>query len=231
MARLSRLVLPGLPHHVTQRGNRRAQTFFNDGDYALYRDLVAEAAKKAGSEIWAYCLMPNHVHIIVVPSHEDGLRRTFAEVHRRYTGFINARNRWTGHLWQGRFGAVVMDEAHLAHAVRYVSLNPVRARMVSSAAEWRWSSVAAHLAGKDDGLVKVAPVLERYDDFAAFLGEPTDDSTFFAHLRQSETSGRPLGDSGWISDLEKRTGRILAARKRGPKPKQSEISAFSKLTP
>ena len=170
MARLSRLVLPGLPHHVTQRGNRRAQTFFNDGDYALYRDLLADAAKKAGSDIWAYCLMPNHVHIIVVPSHEDGLRQTFAEVHRRYTGFINARNRWTGHLWQGRFGTVVMDEAHLAHAVRYVSLNPVRARLVSSAAEWRWSSAAAHLAGKDDGLVKVAPVLERYGDFAAFLG-------------------------------------------------------------
>src|SRR5438067_9129101 len=103
MARLARLVLPGLPHHVTQRGNRRQQTFFEDGDYALYRDLLAEAARKAGTGVWSYCLMPNHVHVIVVPEDEDGLRRTFADAHRRYTGFINARQRWTGHLWQGRY--------------------------------------------------------------------------------------------------------------------------------
>lgn len=105
MARLPRLVLPGYPYHVTQRGNRRQQTFFEDGDYALYRDLLAEAAGRAGTQVWCYCLMPNHVHLIVVPSAEDGLRRTFADAHRRYAGFINACHRWTGHLWQGRFGA------------------------------------------------------------------------------------------------------------------------------
>jgi putative transposase len=108
MARLPRLVLPGYPYHVTQRGNRRLQTFFGDEDYALYRELLAEAADKARAEIWCYCLMPNHVHMIVVPADEDGLRRTFADAHRRYTGFINARHRWTGHLWQGRFGAELM---------------------------------------------------------------------------------------------------------------------------
>ena len=133
MARLARLVVPGLPHHVTQRGNRRAPTFFEEGDYALYRDMLAEAAGKAHTEIWAYCLMPNHVHVILVPSDEDGLRRTFADLHRRYTGFVNARARTTGHLWQGRYGSVVMDEAHLHNAIRYVSLNPVRARLVKRA--------------------------------------------------------------------------------------------------
>jgi putative transposase len=133
----ARVVLPGCPHHVTQRGNRRGPTFFEDADYALYCGLLGAAAAKAEAEIWCYCLMPNHVHVIVVPSDEDGLRRTFADAHRRYTGFINARQRWTGHLWQGRFGAVVMAEAHLANAVRYVSLNPVRARLVGQAAEWR----------------------------------------------------------------------------------------------
>ena len=137
MARLPRIVLPGIPHHVTQRGNRREKTFFEDGDYALYRELLAAATARAGSAIWAYCLMPNHVHLIVVPHHEDGLRQTFADAHRRYTGFINARHGWTGHLWQGRFGAVLMDEAHLASAVRYVSLNPVRARLVERAEAWR----------------------------------------------------------------------------------------------
>ena len=119
MARLSRLVVPGLPHHVTQRGNRRARTFFDDGDYVLYRDLLGDAARKAEAEIWAYCLMPNHVHIVIVPADEDGLRRTLADAHRRYRGYVNARLRVTGHLWQGRFGSVVMDEAHLGHAVRY----------------------------------------------------------------------------------------------------------------
>ena len=107
----------------------------SNSDYLLYQDLLAEAARKAGAEIWAYCLMPNHIHVIIVPSDEDELRRTFADAHRRYTGYINARMRVTGHLWQGRFGSVVMDEEHLANAVRYVSLNPVRAKLVKRAEE------------------------------------------------------------------------------------------------
>src|SRR5438309_9571212 len=157
MARIARVVVPGLPHHVTQRGNRRERTFFEEGEYAFYRALLAAAARKAGAEVWAYCLMPNHVHLIVVPSDEDGLRKTFADAHRRYTGLINARHHWTGHLWQGRFGAVAMDEAHLMAAAGYVALNPVRAGLVDRAEDWPWSSVGAHLAGRDDAPVTVAP--------------------------------------------------------------------------
>ena len=234
MVRLPRLVIPGVPYHVTQRGNRRERTFFEDADYALYRDLLAQSAEKAGAEIWCYCLMPNHVHVIVVPSDEDGLRRTFAETHRRYTGFVNARARWTGHLWQGRFGAVAMDEDHLFNAVRYVSLNPVRARLVERAEDWRWSIVGAHLAGKDDGLVRVAPVLERYGDFSAFLAQPGDDEAAWRRLRTSETSGRPLGSDAWLAALETRTGRKLRPQKRGPKPRDKAtgtLSLFSKLAP
>ena len=219
MARLPRLVLPGIPYHVTQRGNRRQQTFFEDGDYALYRDLLAEAAERAGAEVWCYCLMPNHVHLIVVPADEDGLRRTFADAHRRYTGYINARNRWTGHLWQGRFGAVAMDEEHLANAVRYVALNPVRARLVTRAEDWRWSSVTAHLGKGADPLVQTSPVAERYGDFAEFLGEKRDDEASWRLLRMAETSGRPLGNEQWLAALESTTGRTLKPQKRGPKPK------------
>jgi len=217
MARLPRLVLPGYPYHVTQRGNRRQQVFFESADYALYRDLLAEAAQRAGAEIWAYCLMPNHVHVIVVPSDADGLRRTFADAHRRYTGFINARHRWTGHLWQGRFGAVVMDEAHLAHAMRYVALNPVRARLVERAEDWAWSSVRAHIAGEDDALVSVHPALERYGDFAAFRGSPVDYSEPWQMLRRAETTGRPIGAREWVEEIEKLTGRVLVPQKGGPK--------------
>jgi len=219
MARLSRLVIPGHPHHVTQRGNRGAQVFFEEDDYALYRHLLGEAAKKAGAQIWCYCLMPNHVHIIIVPSDEDGLRRTFADAHRRYTGYINARMRVTGHLWQGRFGSVVMDEDHLANAVRYVSLNPVRARLARHAQDWPFSSVGAHFSGKDDELVRVKPVLKRYGDFAAFLDQDRNEAEAFKMLRRSETTGRPLGGDMWVGKLEKLTARQLKPKKRGPKGK------------
>jgi len=218
MARLARLVIPGLPYHVTQRGNRRQPTFFEPDDYALYRDLVGEAARKAGVSVWAYCLMPNHVHLIVVPSDPDGLRRTFADAHRRYTGFINARQRWTGHLWQGRFGAVAMDEPHLAAAARYVALNPVRARLVKRAHDWPWSSVRAHRAGEDDALVEVAPLLDRFGPIETFLGRPEDEQATRA-LKMAETTGRPTGEPAWLAMLEERCGRTLQPQKRGPKPR------------
>ena len=223
MARLARLVLPGLPYHVTQRGNRRQLTFFEDGDFALYRDLLAEGARRSGSAIWAYCLMPNHVHVIVVPCDPDGLRATFAYAHRRYTGYINARHRWTGHLWQGRFGAVAMDEQHLIAAARYVALNPVRAQLVERAEQWEWSSVRAHLAGQDDGVVSVAPLIERLGDFGAFLGGDEDQQATRV-LRRSESTGRPAGSADWLIELERSTGRALLPRKPGRKPMAASVA-------
>ena len=121
-------------------------------------------------------------------------------------------------MWQGRYGAVAMDETHLAAAARYVALNPVRARLVDRADEWEWSSVRAHLAGKDDQLVQVAPLLERLGDFAAFLGGAEDQQATRA-LRIAETTGRPVGSPQWVGEIEARSGRSLAPKKRGPKPK------------
>jgi putative transposase len=196
--------------------------FFEDGDYALYLDLLADAAARAQVAIWGYCLIPNHVHIIAVPADEDGLRRTFRYVHRHYTGYINARMRVTGHLWPGRFSSVAMDEPHLVSALRYVALNPVRARLVDRAEDWRWSSTAAHIAGKDDGFVTVAPALERVGDFATFLGEPFDEALTYAALRKAESVGRPVGSKDWLADMETRSGLELAPRKRGPAPKKDK---------
>ena len=136
MACLARMVLPGIPHHVTQRGNRRERTFFEDGDYELYLDLLADAAERYGVEVWSHCLMPNPVHIIAVPRDTEALASTFRHVHRQYTGYVNARMRVTGHLWQGRFSSVAMDEQHLHAAFRYIALNPVRARLVARAEDW-----------------------------------------------------------------------------------------------
>lgn len=132
MARLSRVVIPGVPHHVTQRGNGGARTFFGDEDYAFYRDLLSRHCRDAGVEVWAWVLMPNHVHLVLNPADPDGLRRALSKAHRQYAGHVHARQKKTGHFWQGRFGAVAMDEAHLAAALRYVALNPVRARRSSS---------------------------------------------------------------------------------------------------
>jgi putative transposase len=216
MARLARVVIPDVPHHVTQRGNRRERVFFGDDDYGLYLRLIGEAARASGTAVWAYCLMPNHVHFILVPKTVDGLRATFAQAHRRYTGAIHAREKWTGHLWQGRFSSTAMDEAHVYAAIRYVDLNPVRAGLVARAADWPWSSARAHLAGQDDELVTVAPMLERVGDFAAYLDE-AEDAEHIAALRRSRSTGRPVGAKDWLADLEARTQRALAPRKRGPK--------------
>ncbi len=133
MARLARIVIPGLPHHITQRGNRRQTVFFSDQDYRAYLDLLGDWSAKGGLKIWAYCLMPNHVHLIGVPKTEDSLRAAVAETHRRYTRLINFREGWRGHLWQERFHSFAMDEAYVYRAVRYVELNPVRAGLVKKA--------------------------------------------------------------------------------------------------
>ena len=223
MARIARVVAPGYPHHVTQRGNRRQKTFLRDDDYAAYLELMAEWCGQCGVKVWAYCLMPNHVHLVVVPSSADGLARGIGEAHRRYTRRINFRKGWRGHLWEGRFSSFVCDDAHLLAAVRYVETNPVRARLCRKPWRYPWSSAAAHVAGADDALVKVAPMLEivaqRMPDWQAYLALETPDETL-RRLRLHERTMRPLGDAGFIGKLERLLGRRLARRKPGPKPKK-----------
>lgn len=217
MARIARVIAPGLPHHVTQRGNRRQQTFFNDEDYQTYLALMSEWCVKYHVQIWAYCLMPNHVHLIAVPETEEGLARAIGEAHRRYTRRINFREKWRGHLWQERFASFPMDERYLLAAARYVEMNPVAAGMVAGAGEYRWSSAAAHLAGKDDQLVNVKPLLDIVSDWKGFLALTDEDE--LALLKKHERSGRPLGEVSFVERLEGEMERLLRPAKRGPKPK------------
>lgn len=217
MARLARAIFPGHPHHVTQRGNGRAQTFFCDEDYALYRDLLGVHCAAAGVEIWSWVLMPNHVHLILTPADQDGLRRALSAVHRRYAGNIHARLRRSGHFWQGRFGCVAMDEAHLGAALRYVALNPVRARLVDQATDWSWSSVHTHLGRNEDGITAAAPIASRYPDFAALLAAGEEEE-MLVRLRKAESIGRPIGDPAFLDRLELESGRTLKPARRGPKP-------------
>ncbi len=217
MARMARVVIPNIPHHITQRGVRRMDTFFDDEDYEMYLSLMREWCLSSGVEIWAYCLMPNHVHLIAVPEDEKGLARGIGEAHRRYTRYINFKKGWKGYLWQGRFASFPMDEDYLLASVRYVELNPVRAKLVKRAEDYRWSSARAHLDGKDDGLVKVKPMLDRVDNWMELLA--SGDQALFDELRMHERTGRPLGQSAFIEHLSKLTGRMLGKKKPGPKKK------------
>ena len=220
MTRIARIVVPGLPHHVTQRGNRGQQVFLQADDYGIYKDLLAQSCRRFGVEIWAYCLMPNHVHLIATPQDETGLAMAMGRAHRLYAGYFNARARQTGALFQGRYGSVALDEAHLMTAARYVALNPVRANLATRAQDWPYASVLAHLAGQDDGLVVVKPLLERAPDFAALLRTAAD-AADFAALRNSELIGRPLGGADFIAAIEAALARKVTPGKRGPKPRSA----------
>jgi len=220
MARLSRLVIPGMPHHLTQRGNRRQQTFFNEGDYHAYLELMVEWCNKEGVEIWGYCLMPNHTHLIAVPASEQSFRRAIGEAHRRYTRRINFREKWRGYLWQGRFASFVMDEPYLLAAARYVELNPVRAKLVERAEDWPWNSARAHLAGRDDCLVKVAPLLAMIGDWQGLLDSARPEGEV-EELRRHGRTGRPLGDETFLDRLEGLVDRVLKPQK-GGRPKKEK---------
>jgi putative transposase len=189
MPRPPRQVLPGLPHHVTQRGNGRRRVFFGDDDHEFYLSLLRHYGRKSGTAVWAWCLMPNHVHLILAPANPDGLRATLAPAHTRYAAEINRRRGGCGHLWQGRFASVPMDEAHLHACLRYVELNPVRAGLVARPEAWSWSSARTHLGLACDGLTDLAPVRGRIDDWRAFLDAGLDEEDREA-IRTSERTGR-----------------------------------------
>jgi len=218
MARIARVVVPGIPHHITQRGNRRQQTFFRDDDYHEYLSLMAASCRKNGVDVWAYCLMPNHVHMIAVPHQEESLRSALGEAHRRYTRMINFRHEWRGHLWQERFASFPMDGTYLLATARYVELNPVRGHLVNDPARYRWSSCAAHLQGTDDELVRVEPLWQLVGDWGTFLSSELEESKRNL-LRQHERTGRPLGDERFTAKIERLVDRIVHRQTPCPKKK------------
>jgi putative transposase len=223
MTRLARITVPGLPHHVTQRGNGRQKVFFSDADYARYRDLLGEQCRAAQVEVWAWCLMPNHVHLLLVPNDEDGLRSALSKTHRIYAGIIHTRENRSGHFWQGRFGSVALDEDHLLNAFLYVALNPVRARLVANAADWPWASTRSYLSGEDDGVTLRAPLMSRFPDMRGLLENAhVEDTAAFNRLRKAETIGRPLGSTEFLQSLTERFGRTFTPAKPGPRRRSGE---------
>lgn len=216
MARQSRIVVAGEAHHIIQRGNRRQRVFFEDADYREYIKLMAQSCQKHGVTVWAYCLMQNHIHLVVVPSTPESLAKGISEAHIRYTRHINFQKNWRGHLWQGRFSSYPMDNRYLMEAVRYVELNPIRARQVRIAWQYRWSSAKAHIAGENDALVDVLPMLQRVPEWKTYLLEGVRRDRL-KMIRDHEISGLPLGDEHFVRQLERRYKRTLVRQKPGPK--------------
>jgi len=218
---------------VVQRGNRRQKVFFGKTDYAAYLQLMGEFCELHDVAIWSYCLMPSHVHLILVPSTEDSLARAVGEAHRRYTRRINFRKDWRGHLWQGRFSSFVMDEPYLMTAARYVQRNPVKAKLETRCEDWPWSSAKAHATGKPDDICETGWLSDRIGGWGCswreYLAQPDEDRVIQT-MRRHENTGRPLGDKPFVQRLEKLLDRRLLPGKAGRPPKKTKQGKRSRDT-
>ncbi len=226
MPRLARTVFAGVPHHITQRGNRREDVFFCDEDRNAYLVWLKEYAEIYDVDILAYCLMTNHVHLVAVPASKDSLHQMLKPLHMRYAQRINRANNWKGHLWQGRFFSSALDESYLWAAMRYVERNPVRAGMVRKAKNYRWSSAGAHCGLRHDAALTDKSAWRRqfdsigdWSDWLAVGDEPDKMEV----LRRNADKGLPCGSENFIRKLEKLTGRALQYRPRG-RPKKGDDS-------
>ncbi len=176
MPRRARLVVPDVPHHITQRGHDRRDIFDTDDDRRRYLALLTDTCRLHGTSCRAWCLMDNHLHLILVPATTDALRATVAGTHTLYTNYLNGRRSETGRVFQGRFGSVTMSDAHWVAAVRYVEMNPVRAGLCARAEDWPWSSARAHIAGVSDGLTDIAALGRWTSNWRAFLADGAEAS-------------------------------------------------------
>ena len=219
MPRVARVTVADVPHHISQRGNRQQTVFFDDADRHRYLALLGEHADLYGLGVQAYCLMDNHVHLVIVPSTPDGLGQAMRRMNMLYTRHVNRRQGWTGHLWEGRFYSCPLDERHFWAAVRYVERNPVQAGLVPKAWEYRWSSAAAHCGLRDDRLLTDRlEVEDQVEDWKAFLLDEDDEAV--NDLRRTTKTGRPCGTADFIGRLEVVLGRRLSPKKRGPRVKR-----------
>ena len=225
MSRTARIVIPGCPHHVTQRGNNRQDVFFTDADRTHYLDLLAEQSERFGLTVEGYCLMTNHVHLVVTPRREESLAKAVGRTNLYYTRHINRLHGRCGHLWQDRFFSTPVDDEHFWSAMIYVERNPVRARTVRKPWRYRWSSAAAHVDGVDPtGLLDMAAWRGRLApgvDWREAISQPQDEAVE-QRLRSWANRGCPLGSDTFISKLEAKLNRRLRPQPRGrPKKKKN----------
>lgn len=220
MPRIARAIVKGYPYHVTQRGNYQQLVFEDEGDFIQYKSWLKEYSRKYGLNIWAYCFMTNHVHFVCVPDEEVSLARTFNTLHMRYSQYFNRKKRVKGHLWQGRFFSCLLDERHLYTSIRYIENNPVRARIVEKAEDYRWSSAKGHLNKDTDMILSRDCHLEKeIKNWSTYLMEK-DDIQQIEDIRKNSLTGRPCGDDVFIETIEGLLGRKLKAQPWGRPPKE-----------
>lgn len=216
MPRQARFLEPQLPYHITQRGNYKQDVFADDEDRHKYLSLLHFYSGRYHLEIWGFCLMDNHVHLIAYPENADSLSRALAVTHMSYAQYLHRKTGISGHLWQGRFFSCALDDNHLIRAMRYVEMNPIRAKLVTKPEDWTWSSARHHLD------LETIPLLQdaRWPENALLADWPViltqhDSDTAIDRLRLATRTGRPLGSDAWIDELERSTGRRLRPRKPG----------------
>lgn len=218
MPRVARFISPGVPHHVTQRGNRRCSVFFSDADRLSYLSQLRIEAKENALEVLAYCLMSNHVHLVLVPPARDSIARSMQQLNMHHAQRINRMHAWTGHLWQGRFYSSPLDESYFMAAIRYVECNPVRARLVARAEDYEWSSARAHCGQAIDPVLSSDPrwtrMLACIGSWSEWLGEDEPEIET-ALIRARTRHGLPCGSGEFVDQLEAQAGRSLRPPPRG----------------
>ena len=221
MSRIARVVVPGSPHHITHRGIRRSDVFWEDADRLRYLDLFRSSCKEFLLRIWAFCLMSNHVHYVAVPEEPDSIAKVFHSSHGKYGEYFNEKYGLTGNLWEGRPHSSVMDDSHTFSAVRYVEMNPVRAGIVAKPGDYKWSSARVRFGLAFDTLLDPSwPPPGTIVDWESWLTEREHEDV--ANLiRRNTTRGRPCGDDSFIKRIEDLTGRCLSPQKRGRKRKDT----------
>lgn len=221
MPRIARVCAINYPHHITQRGNNRGTVFFGDEDREFYLKTLSRYSHKWTFEIWAYCLMQNHVHILAVPKKEASLAKGIGGTNLVYTQYINRKYKRSGRLWQNRFFSTIIEkEFYLWAVARYIELNPVRANFVERAEDYVWSSARAHVSGMKDDILSAEGWLEEWElnAYREFLRD--EDRGIEASIRKATATGRPLGSGRFIKILEKILERDILPKKAGrPKKK------------
>jgi len=214
MPRMSRLIVPAYPHHVTQRGVRSMDIFPDDDARWAYLQFLSEEAKRFGVQFLSWCLMTNHVHFIAIPENLQSLARAFGEAHRRYTRMRNFKEGVRGYLFQGRFGSCVLDEKHLVAAARYVERNPVKAGITSHPRDYQWSSARFHLGIiETDVMVVDRTLLGLVSDWEDLLKSENEEDS--KRLRFFTRTGRPVGDDNFAEKVKNLTGKDPRPRPAG----------------
>ncbi|MGC8881377.1 MAG: transposase [Bryobacteraceae bacterium] len=225
MARKPRFFVPGAPHHVTQRGNHRLPVFDDDRDRECWLDRFFEAASGLNIKVLAYCLMTNHIHVVLTPPEADSISRLMRRIQADYARAVNYHRGTCGHLWHSRYYACPMSEVDALVAMAYVERNPVRAGMVRYAWEYRWSSAHVHVRGVDDtGRLDLSLWAHYYppERWKEVLRLGIKEEAWQARFREATRRGLPLGSDEYVRSLSERFERDLAMRPVG-RPSRKEI--------